>query len=66
MSTDCEEPPKDSQTKIISDPIGNAILVCKDGTLHQLSKFEQIWLKLGLTNLNQLDNRYNNHPCKGG
>jgi len=42
----------------------NSMLICSDGTVHYLTNAEKLWLMLGLTNLNQLDKKYNRQPQK--
>ena len=36
-----------------------------DGTLHWLTKAEQLWMRLGLTTLEQLDAKHNHEPQRG-
>lgn len=41
------------------------LLVCRDGTPHWLTMAERLWLRLGLTTLEQLDAKHNNEPQRG-
>lgn len=41
------------------------LLICSDGTKHLLTKVESLWMKIGFTNLDQLNEQYNNEPTRG-
>lgn len=45
--------------------IDGPLLVCRDGTMHWLTKVERLWMKLGLTTIEQLDAKYNQEPQQG-
>ena len=45
--------------------IDGPLLCCRDGTPHWLTKAEQLWMRLGLTTLEQLDAKHNHEPQRG-
>lgn len=49
----------------IENENGKTVLVCRDGTRHNLSYLERLMLRAGTYNLAALDRRYNNEPQKG-
>lgn len=48
----------DSEPYIQWNHIDRPLLICRDGTLHWLTKIERLWLRMGFTNINQLDEKY--------
>jgi hypothetical protein len=42
--------------------IDGPLLCCRDGTLHWLTMAERLWMRLGLTTLEQLDSKHNHEP----
>ena len=57
--------PENSKPEIQWNHIDGPLLHCRDGTLHWLGRVEVIWLYLGFTNINQLDNKYCMEPQRG-
>lgn len=57
--------PEDSKPHIQWDHVDGPLLVCRDGTHHWLTKVEKLWLRMGFTNINQLDNNYCHEPQQG-
>ena len=55
----------DSKPHIQWNHIDGPLLCCRDGTPHWLTKLERLWLKMGLTNITQLDEKYCQEPQKG-
>ena len=51
--------PADNQPHIVWNHIDGPLLCCRDGTLHWLTVTERLWLRMGVTNINQLDEKYN-------
>ena len=51
--------PADSQPHIVWNHIDGPLLCCRDGTLHWLTVTERLWLRMGVTHINQLDEKYN-------
>lgn len=45
--------------------VDGPLLVCRDGTPHWLTMAERLWLRLGLTTLEQLDAKHNHEPQRG-
>lgn len=45
--------------------IDGPLLTCRDGTPHWLTMAERLWLKLGLTTIEQLDAKHNHEPQRG-
>ncbi len=43
---------------IVWKHIDGPLLICRDGTIHWLTTRERIWMKLGLTNIDQLETKY--------
>ena len=57
--------PKESKPIIDWDYIAGPLLICRDGSLHLLTTIERLWLRMGFTNINQLDEKYCQEPQKG-
>lgn len=57
--------PANTETHIQWDHVDGALLVCRDGTPHWLTNAEKIWLRMGFTSLQQLDEKYNKEPQQG-
>lgn len=57
--------PQDSQPHIQWNHIDGPLLNCRDDTMHWLTKAEQLWLKMGFTNINKLDDKYCKEPQRG-
>lgn len=57
--------PDDSKPHIQWNHADGPLLVCRDGTPHWLTMAERLWLRLGLTTLEQLDVKYNHEPQRG-
>ena len=57
--------PADSEPHIKWNHIDGPLLCCRDGTLHWLTKLERLWLRMGFTNITQLDEKYCQKPQKG-
>ena len=45
--------------------VDGPLLVCRDGTPHWLTISERLWIRLGLTTLEQLDAKHNHEPQRG-
>lgn len=58
--------PADSKPHINWKHVDGPLLCCRDGTPHWLTMQERIWMRLGLTNIEQLDRRYGHYDCKAG
>ena len=41
------------------------VLICRDNTIHPLTKFELIMLNMGIYSLEFLDRKYNSEPQRG-
>lgn len=59
------EYPEDSTPQINWNHIDGPLLTCRDGTPHWLTTVESLWMKMGFTNINQLDNKYCQEPQRG-
>ena len=57
--------PSDSKPRLELNHIDGPLLICRDGTPHWLSFAEVLSLKMGFTNVNQLDEKYNHEPRRG-
>ncbi len=57
--------PANSKPHIQWNHIDGPLLYCRDGTLHWLTKLERLWLRMGFTNINQLDEKYCQEPQRG-
>jgi hypothetical protein len=57
--------PADSKPHIKWNHIDGPLLFCRDGTPHWLTIRERLWLRMGLTNINQLDEKYCQEPQRG-
>ena len=57
--------PADSKPHIKWNHIDGPLLYCRDGTLHWLTTVERLWLRMGFTNINQLDEKYCQEPQRG-
>jgi hypothetical protein len=55
----------DSKPHIKWNHIDGPLLVCRDGIPHWLTMREQLWLRMGFTNINQLDEKYCQEPQQG-
>jgi hypothetical protein len=51
-----------SAPRIQLNHVDGPLLICSDGTMHWLSMFERLWLRLGLTTIDRLDTKYNHEP----
>lgn len=46
--------------------IDGPLLHCRDGSLHWLTLLERLWLRIGITTIDQLDKKYmQSEPQKG-
>lgn len=57
--------PSDSKPFIQWDHIDGPLLHCRNGSLHWLTKVERLWLRMGFTNINQLDDKYCDEDQRG-
>lgn len=57
--------PEDSEPHIQWNHIDGPLLFCRDGTPHWLTITERLWLRMGFTNINQLDKKYCKHDQRG-
>jgi hypothetical protein len=57
--------PEDSKPHIDWNRLDGPLLICKDGTLHWLTQKERLWMKLGFTNIDRLNNKHSREDCKG-
>jgi hypothetical protein len=55
--------PSDSQPEIIQKKEG-PMLLCEDGTVHFLTLWEQMALRAGFTNLQQLNDKHKRQDCQ--
>jgi hypothetical protein len=55
----------DSKLHIEWNRIEGPLLCFHDGTTHWLTKQERLWLRMGLTNINMLDEKYCKEPQRG-
>ena len=56
---------EDIQPSIQWNHIDGPLLCCRDGSLHWLTTVEKLWLKMGFTNINQLDDKYCKEDQRG-
>ncbi len=55
----------DAKAFIKWNHVDGPMLVCTDGMVHWLSLLERVWLRAGLTTLEELDAKYRRYPdCK--
>ena len=54
--------PSDTKPSIQWEHVDGPLLICRDGTPHWLTRKERIWLRLGLTTIEQLDAKHNRDP----
>lgn len=57
--------PQKSEPHIQWNHVDGPRLICRDGTMHWLTRAERLWLRLGLTTIEQLDAKHNREPQKG-
>ena len=57
--------PADSEPHIQWNHIDRPLLLCRYGTLHWLTMTERLWLRIGFTNINQLDEKHCHEPQRG-
>ena len=57
--------PNDSKPHIEWGHVDGPLLICRDGTPHWLTRAERLWLRLGLTTIEQLDAKHNREPQRG-
>jgi hypothetical protein len=57
--------PEDSKPHINWNHIDGPLLTCRDGTPHWLTLQEILWMKLGFTNIDQLNDKHSHEDCKG-
>ena len=59
--------PEDSEPHIQWTHIDGPLLICRDGSPHWLTMIERLFVKTGITTIEQLDEKYrhNNEPQRG-
>jgi len=59
--------PEDSKPHIQWNHIDGPLLYCRDGSLHWLTMLEKLFVKAGITTIEQLDEKYrhNDEPQRG-
>ena len=65
MENDTVEFLENESPRINWHHVDGPLLICRDGTLHWLSKSEILWVYMGFTSIEQLDNTYSNLPQRG-
>lgn len=65
MTNGMEPRDHNAEPRIQWKHVGGPMLVCRDGTLHRLTNAEQLWVRLGLTTIQQLDVKHNHEPQRG-
>jgi len=55
-----------TKPSIVWNNVDGAFMTCRDGTLHFLTLLEKLFLKTGITTLDQLDSKYvSDEPQRG-
>ena len=56
---------RDTKARIEWEHVDGPLLICRDGTTHFLTRAERIWLRMGLTSIEELDAKHNKEPQRG-